>query len=340
MGDSVPRRTSSALRVALALGTVYLIWGSTYLAIRITLESIPPFFMAGARFLTAGVLLYGWARWRGAARPTAAQWRTSFILGALLLLGGNGGVVWAEQKVDSGLAALLVSTEPLWIVLLLWLQGGNRPRLRVAAGLLLGFAGVALLLRPSTGAVTHLAGAAVLLLSSASWATGSLYSLRAPQPRSPLLSTAMQMLCGGCLLSAAGLLSGETARFHLDQVTVRSAGALAYLIVFGAMVCFSAYVWLLRSAPPVLASTYAYVNPVVAVLLGWAILHEPISRGTVIAAAVILAGVALIVTAPKALPAAVPGAPAVVDREDEEGEAKDGGAVAYLEDESCVSAVQ
>jgi drug/metabolite transporter (DMT)-like permease len=325
LNESSPRRvTASAFAIALALGTVYLVWGSTYLAIRVALESIPPFTMAAARFLTAGALLYTWARWRGAPRPQAIEWRSSLILGALLLLGGNGGVVWAEQKVDSGLAALLVSTEPLWIVLLVWLQMGHRPRWRVAGGMVLGFAGVALLLRPAGGAVSHLAGAIVLLLAAGSWATGSLYALRAPQPRSPLLATAMQMLAGGGLLLAAALLMGEPARFHPAQVTAVSLGALLYLVVFGALVGFSTYVWLLRAAPPVLASTYAYVNPVVAVFLGWAILHEPISHGTLAAAAVILAGVALIASSPIAPP----------PREEPAREP------ALLEEESCVSAAR
>jgi drug/metabolite transporter (DMT)-like permease len=340
MHEANPRRVSaSALAVALALGTVYLVWGSTYLAIRVALQSIPPFTMAAARFLTAGALLYAWARWRGAPRPRAVEWRSSLILGGLLLLGGNGGVVWAEQKVDSGLAALLVSTEPLWIVILVWLQMGNRPRWRVAGGLLLGFAGVALLLRPAGGAVSHLAGAVVLLLAAGSWATGSLYALRAPQPRSPLLATAMQMLAGGGLLLIAGLVMGEPAHFHPGQVTAVSFGALLYLVVFGALIGFSTYVWLLRAAPPVLASTYAYVNPVVAVFLGWAILHEPLSRGTLAAAAVILAGVALIASSPVAPPAT----------RESEGSGREAGEpraeldrqpAAALEEESCVSAAR
>jgi drug/metabolite transporter (DMT)-like permease len=337
MDDSRSRRVSaSALAVALALATVYTVWGSTYLAIRIALQSIPPFTMAAARFLTAGTLLYAWARWRGAPRPRPIEWRTALVVGGLLLLGGNGGVVWAEQHVDSGLAALLVSTEPLWIVLLVWMTMGHRPRWRVGAGMLLGFAGLVLLLRPATGAVSHLAGAAVLLLAAGSWASGSLYSLRAPQPSSPLLTTAMQMLVGGSLLLIAALVAGEPARFHPERVTALSLAAVLYLVFFGSLVGFTSYVWLLRAAPPVLASTYAYVNPVVAVLLGWAVLHESISRGTLIAAAVILAGVALIASAPGAAPAA---------RRDEPAEPARGAdrldpALLELEEESCVSAAR
>jgi drug/metabolite transporter (DMT)-like permease len=290
------------LQVALALGAVYVIWGSTYLAIRFAIETIPPFLMAGARYLTAGGLLYGWSRLRGAPRPDRVHWRSAVIVGALLLLLGNGGVVWAEQRVSSGLVALLISTEPLWIVLFVWLRSRNerrsaRPDFRTVAGLALGFIGLVILIKPGSSSGIHLAIAAVVLVASVSWAWGSLYGQRAALPSSPLLSTGMQMLCGGGLLFLAGLLTGEPARFALAQVSTRSLLALAYLTLFGAVVAFTAYVWLLRVASPVLVSTYAYVNPVVAVFLGWAVAGEPITKGTLIAAAVILTGVALISSA-------------------------------------------
>lgn len=288
---------ASVLKVALALGTVYLVWGSTYLAIRFAIETIPPFLMAACRYLTAGALLYGWARWRGAPRPSLLHWRSAVLVGAFLLLGGNGGVVWAEQRVDSGLAALLISTEPLWIVLFFWLRSG-RQRLdrRVLAGLMLGFTGVMLLVRPGSSGSVDLMGAAALVLASLCWAWGSLYGQRAPLPDSPLASTGMQMLGGGALLLIASFLTGEPARFALAEVSQRSMLAVAYLVVFGAIVAFTAYVWLLRVAPPVLVSTYAYVNPVVAVFLGWAFAGEPLTKGTLMAAAVILGGVVLITT--------------------------------------------
>ncbi|HSF39744.1 MAG TPA: EamA family transporter, partial [Thermoanaerobaculia bacterium] len=289
---------ASMLKVALALAAVYVIWGSTYLAILFAIETIPPFLMAGARYLTAGTVLYLWARFRGAPRPSLTHWRSALIVGAFLLLVGNGGVVWAEQYVESGLAALLISTEPLWIVLLVWLRpGGKKPGLRVVSGLVLGFLGLMLLVKPGFGGDVPLLGAAVLVLASLSWAWGSLWGQRAKLPESPLLTTGMQMLAGGALLFLASLVTGEPGRFELAQVSMKSVLALGYLVVFGAIVAFTAYVWLMRVASPVLVSTYAYVNPVVAVLLGWAFASEPLTAGTLVAAAVILTGVALITTA-------------------------------------------
>lgn len=320
------------LRVALALGSVYLIWGSTYLAIRFAIETIPPFLMAATRYLAAGALIYGWARLRGAERPKLLHWRSAVTLGAFLLLAGNGGVVWAEQRVSSGLAALLISTEPIWIVFLVWLRSGReRPHPRVLAGLLLGLVGLVMLVRPSPAGGVDLLGAAAILVASLSWAWGSLYGQRAPLPSSQLAATGMQMLGGGALLLLASTLAGEPARFDGAAVSLRSALSLGYLIVFGAVVAFTAYVWLLRVAPPVLVSTYAYVNPVVAVFLGWALAGEPLAAGTLGAAAVILTGVALISTAP--------GKPAVSERaqEDERPARGSGPAFEEVQAEACAS---
>lgn len=285
----------SPAKIAVALAAVYLVWGSTYLAIRIALETLPPFLMAGVRFLTAGSVLYLWARLRGAPRPTLQHWRSALIIGAFLLLGGNGLVVWAEQRVESGLAALLVSTEPLWIVILSWvLPGGRRPSLPVISGLFLGFVGVGFLVQPGSGSALDPIGAGMLVLAALSWAYGSLWGIKAKAPDSPLLMTSMQMLAGGALLMLAATARGEFAAFDPAQVSMRSAFAVVYLMVFGSLVGFTAYSWLMRVAPPVLVSTYAYVNPVVAVLLGWAIASEPLTAGTLVAAAIILGGVALI----------------------------------------------
>ncbi|MDP9122206.1 MAG: EamA family transporter [Acidobacteriota bacterium] len=289
----------SSLRIALALGTVYLVWGSTYLAIRIAIETLPPIGMAGVRYVAAGAILYICARLAGAPRPRLVHWRSAVMIGGLLLLLGNGGVVWAEQRVPSGLTALLISTEPLWIVILVWVRpGGSRPGLRVLAGMVLGFLGLILLMRPSAGPGIDALGAAAVMVASLSWAAGSLYSQRATLPASPLASTALQMLAGGGLLLLASAALGEPAHFALAQVSTRSLLALGYLIVFGALIAFTAYVWLLRTTSPVLVATYAYVNPVVAVLLGWALAGEPLTAGTLAAAAVILAGVALITSSP------------------------------------------
>lgn len=302
MTDPKTTLRASMLHIAIALGAVYLIWGSTYLAIRFAIETIPPFLMAGARYATAGLLLYGWSRLRGAPRPRLVHWRSALMLGAALLLVGNGGVVWAEQRVSSGLVALLICTEPLWIVLLVWLRSRQeKPSPRAIAGMALGFAGLLILLRPGSGVGgvggVDPVGAVAVLIASLSWAWGSLQGQRARLPESPLLSTGMQMLCGGGLQLLAATVLGEPWRFAPAQVSARSLLALGYLIVFGAIVAFTAYVWLMKSAPPVLVSTYAYVNPVVAVFLGWAFAGEPITRTTLIAAAVILTGVVLISTA-------------------------------------------
>jgi drug/metabolite transporter (DMT)-like permease len=295
LNDRNGTRPASAWQIAAALAAVYVVWGSTYLAIRIAIESLPPFWMASGRFVIAGALLYGFARWRGAERPTAEHWRSAALVGTLLLGFGNGGVVWAEQRVDSGVAALIVSTVPLWMVVLDWLRpGGVRPRLGVFAGLALGFVGLVLLIRPSSAGAIDLIGVGVLMLGSLGWAWGSLQSRFLRLPESPLLATAMEMLTGSVALGLLGAVTGESSRFHLSAVTPRSWLAVLYLILIGALVGYTAYVWLLRVASPALVSTYAYVNPVVAVLLGWAFASEPLTAKTLGAAAVILTGVALI----------------------------------------------
>jgi drug/metabolite transporter (DMT)-like permease len=301
----------TVLQVALALGAVYVLWGSTYLAIAVAIETIPPLLMAGVRYLIAGAILYGWSRWRGAARPSRIHWRSAILVGGFLLLGGNGALVWAEQRLPSGTAALLVSTMPLWMVLIEWLRpGGSRPQWKVFAGVGLGLAGLALLVRPTASGHIDIAGAVVLVLGAMSWAWGSLRSREISLPESPLLATAMEMLSGGAMLVLGGAVLGETGRVHLAQITLRSALGLGYLITFGALIGFTAYVWLLRRvASPVLVGTYAYINPIVAVFLGWLFLSEPLTGRTLIAAAVIISGVVLITLsrrAPAPVPAALP----------------------------------
>jgi len=293
--------TPSRGRLVAAFAAVYLIWGSTYLAIRFAIDTMPPFTMAGVRFVIAGGALYVWLRARGVARPAPQHWRSALLIGALMLLGGNGGVVWAEQFVPSGLAALLVATVPLWVVLLVWITGRGRPSLLVVAGLLVGFCGVFFLVGPERiagGARVDPNGALVLVLAALAWAMGSLYSREAHQAPSQPLAAAMTMLAGGVLLLAAGAVAGELPALDVASVSLRSWIAFWYLVVFGALVAFSAYVWLMRSTTPTRAATYAYVNPIVAVVLGWILAAEPLNPRVIIAAGVIVGAVALIVTGP------------------------------------------
>jgi len=262
--------------------------------------------MAGIRHLSAGIILYTYARLKGAVKPTRAQWRSTAIIGGLLLLGGNGGVVWAqaklpsgESRVASGLAALLVATVPLWMVLIDWLRPkGQRPTLGVIVGLLVGFAGMLMLVLVKGGNVASVdpLGAIVLTMACFWWSLGSIYSRHAPLPKSPLLVTAMQMLAGGALLGIASLAIGEWHGFSPSAVSLKSLVSLLYLIVFGSLIAFSAYVWLLQVASPASVGTYAYVNPVVAVLLGWMFANESLTALMLVAAAVILAGVVIITT--------------------------------------------
>jgi drug/metabolite transporter (DMT)-like permease len=312
MKTGAPRRAT----LVAAFAAVYVIWGSTYLAIRFAIETLPPFLMAGVRFVIAGGILYVVARALGAGRPGRLHWRSAAIIGGLLLLGGNGGVVWAEQTVPSGLTALIVAIVPLWMVLLDWLRGtGSRPGLGVAAGLLLGFVGVGVLVGPGGlggGERIDPIGAGVVVLASLLWAIGSLFSRRAELPASQTLATGMEMFAGGVLLLVVAAGTGELRRFDPSAVSARSMWALAYLIVFGAIVAFSAYVWLLQKTTPARAATYAYVNPVVAVVLGWALASEPLSPRILLAGAMIVAAVVLIVGRParrRAAPAASAGAP-------------------------------
>ncbi len=289
-------------RLIAAFAAVYIIWGSTYLAIRFAVETLPPFLMAGARFAIAGGILLAWGRIRSpSAGPTRLDWRTGFVSGLLLLVGGNGGVVWAEQRVPSGLTALLVAIVPLWMVLLDWLRpGGRRPPGLVFAGLGLGLGGLALLVGHDAlhahGEI-DVVGAMVLVLASLSWAAGSLFTKHAPRASSGGNGAATQMVAGGALLLAAGLVSGELARLDLAHASSRSLLGFLYLVTFGSLIGFTAYVYLLAHTTAAKAATYAYVNPVVAVILGWAIANEPVTMRTMLAAAVILAGVAIITAA-------------------------------------------
>jgi drug/metabolite transporter (DMT)-like permease len=290
------RRTGVTPGVWAALVVVYLVWGSTYLAIRVAIETLPPMLMAATRFLIAGAILAAIGR-RSGERPGREQWWAAAVVGTLLFLGGNGGVVWAEQRVSSGVAALIVATVPLWMALIGWVALGERARPLAVAGLVLGFAGTALLVRPSGEGSVDLVGAGALVGASVAWAVGSLYARRAPLPRAPALSAGMQLLAGGAALGLAGILGGELSRVHAAGVSRSSLLAFAYLVVFGTLVAFPCYAWLLRSAPTTLVSTYAYVNPVVAVALGWGLADEPVTPLTLLAGGIVLASVAMIVSA-------------------------------------------
>ncbi|MEY2543455.1 MAG: hypothetical protein QOE81_916 [Verrucomicrobiota bacterium] len=273
--------------------------------------------MAGARFLFAGLIMFAIARTQGPLRSTSAEWRTSLIVGACLLLGGNGGVTISEKFIESGLASLIVATVPIYITLLGWLFGMTpRPAPIVWLGLAGGFAGVAMLMGPAlrfSGSSHSAVGMSILLLSSFIWSAGSLYSRTAKHSASPFLAAAQQMFCGGVLLMVVGLFVGEPKNFHPGNVTPLSLGAFAYLVLIGAIVGYTAYFWLLRHCDPAKVATYAYVNPIVAVLLGALFAHETVTLRTLLAAALIIGSVALIITVQQLRPKALPPITAAIE---------------------------
>jgi drug/metabolite transporter (DMT)-like permease len=289
-------------RTIIAFVALYLVWGSTYLGIRFAIETIPPFLMAGARFLLAGIIMFAIAWSQGTYKSTWANWRVSLVVGACLLLAGNGGVTISEQYIDTGLAALIVAIVPIYIVILGWATGmAPRPAPIIWLGLIGGFVGVGILLGPalrlpSNGGQHPAIGMSILLVSSFIWSAGSLYSRSAKHAASPFLTAAQQMLCGGLLLLLTGVATGELQRFHPSSITPRSLGAFVYLVVIGAVVGYTAYIWLLRHCDPAKVATYAYVNPIVAVLLGAGFAGEKLSMRVLIAAALIIGSVAIVIT--------------------------------------------
>ena len=299
MRETSARPGASRARIVLAFAAVYVLWGSTYLAIRIGVETVPPFLLAGLRHTIAGVLLFGVLRLSGAPALKWVHWRSAAIIGGLMLLGGNGLVTWAEQRVPSGLAALIVASVPIWMTVLHAVQTRSRPHPIVILGLALCIGGLAFLVAPTRGpgAAGHVdpIGAAALLTAALLWAVGSLYSRNAPLPSSTLLATAMEMLCGGLILLSVSTVLGEWRGFATSAVSARSLWALAYLIVAGSLLGFTAYVFLLSATTPARVSTYAFVNPVVAVFFGWALAGETLTPRTVIAALFIVGAVAIIV---------------------------------------------
>lgn len=302
-GNSSQRRT---IFLVGAFAAIYIIWGSTYLAIKYAIETLPTFLMAGSRFMIAGAILYAWGRFSADyERPKLAHWRTSFIVGTLLLLGGNGTVVLAEHYIPSSLAALVVATEPFWIVLLGWLWlGSSRPNLKVVLGLMIGFVGVYLLIGGGLGdssksATGQILGSGLVMAGALFWAVGSLYGLRAPAAKSPLLASGMQMLSGGFVLLLVGTFAGEWSRFDLAAVSGYSWLGFVYLVIFGSLIGFTAYSWLLKNAAPAMVATYAYVNPVIAVLLGWAVAGESFTGQMLLGAGIIVSSVMLITSQDK-----------------------------------------
>ncbi len=291
----------STLRLVLAWAAVYLIWGSTYLGIRFAIESIPPFLMAGSRHLLAGLLLYTWSRlWQRVPGPTRQDWVRAAGLGVLMLVTANGATTWAEQLVPSGLTALIVCTSALWLVLLNWLWlGAARPGARTVAGLVAGFGGVALLVVPGNFAGSEhvdLLGAVVLTGAALSWSVGSIYAIKLSRPRHPTLFVSQQMIVAGGILLALAALTGELRGFAFHNISGTSASAYLYLAVFGSLISYSAYFWLIRHTTPDRLATISYVNPLVAVILGWALAGESLSLRIMVAGAVILFAVALITT--------------------------------------------
>ncbi len=299
--------------VIIAFAALYVIWGSTYLGIKFSIETIPPFLMAGARFVLAGLIMYAIAWSQGIGKSTWVNWRTSFIIGACLLLGGNGGVTISEQYIDSGLAALIVAIVPIYIVLLGWATGmAPRPTAIVWLALVGGFVGVGILFWPAVAGIVDAGspgspppattrsigrnpaiGISILLVTSFIWSAGSLYSRAAKHAASPFLTAAQQMICGGILLLLAGVVTGELPWFHPKSVSMLSLGSFVYLVIIGAVVGYTAYIWLLRHCEPAKVATYAFVNPIVAVLLGAVFAGETLTVRTLVAAALIIGSVAL-----------------------------------------------
>ncbi|MCH7887417.1 drug/metabolite exporter YedA [Candidatus Marinimicrobia bacterium MT.SAG.3] len=285
-------------KLIMAFASVYLVWGSTYLAIRFAIESIPTFLMAGSRFLISGILVYIYLRIRGRAKPTLKEWKIESFVGLLLLALANGSVVMAEHTVPSGLAALMVATVSLWMVLLNWLWNKTeRPNFGIVSGIVIGFVGLIILVDPqniSGGTSVDPFGAFLLLFAAFMWAAGSVYSKTAHHPKSPMISASMQMISGGIFLLLFSALNGEFSDLNLSLVSVKSSLSLGYLIFFGSIIGFGSYVYILRHASPAHVSTYAYVNPVIAVLLGWFFADEIVDERILIAATFIIFSVILI----------------------------------------------
>jgi drug/metabolite transporter (DMT)-like permease len=303
MTETAAHTKASKTQIILGFATIYLVWSSTYLAIRFVVETIPPFMSAGVRFFLGGMMFYAWAKYRGAESPQKKHWLPAALIGLGLIVGGNGGVSWAEQIVPSGLTALLVAIVPLWIVLADWIRpGGAKPSGVTTLGLAIGFAGMLLLINPfnvSTGREIEPLGALVLVFATMSWATGSIYSRHAPSPKSQILGVGMQMLVGGAVLLVISAVSGEFNGFSIAQVSLESLVGFVFLTTIGSF-AFGVYIWLLKASTPAKVATYAYVNPVLALVLGTVFASEPFTLWTFGCSLVIVTAVIIIVSSRKA----------------------------------------
>ncbi|HOG02137.1 MAG TPA: drug/metabolite exporter YedA [Clostridia bacterium] len=299
-GRLADAKKKRSILIALALASVYLFWGGTYLGMRFAVETIPPFLMAGVRFTAAGWILYAALRIKGEKRPTLLEWRDAGIVGTLMLLSGNGVVSWAEQSVPSSIASVLLATVPLWITVLSFLCGAKKPSAWSMLGIALGMCGIAALVWSPAGTASGesgLFGILAILFAAISWSAGSVYARKARMPAAPLLSTGMQMIVGGAALLVVAAFHGDYRGFDAAKVSVQSLLALGYLIVFGSLLGFTCYVWLLKNAEPSVAATYAFVNPIVAVFLGWLLAGEEIGANMLLAVVLIVAAVVVITLA-------------------------------------------
>jgi drug/metabolite transporter (DMT)-like permease len=290
---------SSKLLVVLALGGLYIVWGTTYLAIHVAIQTIPPFLLAAGVFTLAGPLLVAIVAATGGmagGMPPLRHWRSALLIGIGLVTFGNGVLSWAEQYVSTGVAALVVATVPIWLALFARVFLGERLRSPVIVGLGLGFAGLVILIAPTKGGVVSLIGVGAVLLVALGWSAASVYSKRAPLPANVFVAAGMQMFCGGLVTFGVALVLGDGQRFHLSHVSLSSVVASLYLVGFGAVFGVGIFQWLVRNAPLSLVGTYAYVNPIVAAILGVVLLDEHLSPRILLAGAVIIVGVALVVT--------------------------------------------
>ena len=299
MSSLKPAPNNQLLTTIASFAAIYIIWGTTYLFIRIAIETMPPFLMAGVRFIIAGLGLFLFMRLRGQPLPGRLHWRSAFIIGGFLLVGGNGFVTWAEQEVPTGIAALIVATVPLWMTVFDWtLFKGPRPDRRITFGVLLGLFGIVLLIGPQV--FDQAAGISplswlIMILAPLLWSIGSLFSRSADLPKNVFVSTSIEMLAGGLLLLLIGALTGEASQLDVSAISGASWAAFLYLIIFGSIIAFTAYLWLLKHVQATRVGTYSYVNPIIAVFLGWLILSEPLSAQMLVAAAVIIVAVMLII---------------------------------------------